>query len=423
MGADIDAAGRLVENENARAGHQRSRQHDLLLVAARQLANRFVRVGRRDAEGLDHFLRQPLLLTVREAAQPAALGLQPKDDVLTHAELGEYALRLAVFRAKRHPMAQRLPRRVRRDPRAADFDASGIGPNGAEDELGDFCPPRSEEPSEPHDLAGPERQVERSHDAPPPKPLRQKDRLTLGAVGQSFEPLLGLLEFASEHQRNQLEPRKLGGRAFADEAAVAQHRYPIGDLVDLVQEVGDEDDRDAAAFQVADDLEQELGLVGVEAGGRLVQHQHPRVVLERARDGDQLLDGKRKGAERPLDIDVDPEPLEPLPGEAARRAPGDQPEPARLTAERQIPGHRHGRDQIDLLIDCPDAQRARFARRIDLDRAAVDADFALVASDRAGHDLDEGGFAGPVLAHQRVHFAGLDAEIDAIERPDARKRL
>ena len=30
---------------------------------------------------------------------------------------------------------------------------------------------------------------------------------------------------------------------------------------------------------------------------------------------------------------------------------------------------------------------------------------------------------GPVLAHERVDFAGLDAEIDVIERPHAGKRF
>ena len=72
------------------------------------------------------------------------------------------------------------------------------------------------------------------------------------------------------------------------------------------------------ALEVAQDLEKKLDLVGVEARGRLVEHEHPRVVLERAGDRDQLLDRHRIGAERPLDIDVDVEPLQPLAGEASR---------------------------------------------------------------------------------------------------------
>ena len=69
--ADVDAARGLVENEDARIGDERARKHDLLLVAARQLADRLVRVGRRDPQRLDHLLRQLLLLVVREP--PAAI--------------------------------------------------------------------------------------------------------------------------------------------------------------------------------------------------------------------------------------------------------------------------------------------------------------------------------------------------------------
>ena len=95
----------------------------------------------------------------------------------------------------------------------------------------------------------------------------------------------------------------------------------VGDRVDLIDEMGDEDDREAARLQIAHDLEQEFGLVGVKAGGRLVEHQHPGVVLERAGDRDELLDRDGIGAERPFDVDVDVEPLQPLARELARRAP------------------------------------------------------------------------------------------------------
>ena len=94
----------------------------------------------------------------------------------------------------------------------------------------------------------------------------------------------------------------------------------------------------------------------------------------------------------------------------ARLAPRDQPEPARLAAERQVLGHRHRRDEIDFLIDRADAERPRLAGRADLDRVAVEADLALVAAQGAGHDLDQRRLAGAVLAHQRVDFAGLDPE-------------
>ena len=128
-------------------------------------------------------------------------------------------------------------------------------------------------------------------------------------MGARFEPLLGLLELAPEHHRNELQPRQLRSRGRPDQPAVAQHRDPISDLIDLVEEVGDEDNRDAMGLEIAHDLEQNLDLVGVETGGRLVEHQHPRVVFKSARNGDQLLNRQRIGSELLLDVDVDLEPL------------------------------------------------------------------------------------------------------------------
>ena len=238
-----------------------------------------------------------------------------------------------------------------------------------------------------------------------------------------FEALLGLHELAPEHERDQFQPRQFPGRRRSDEATVAQHGYAIGDPVHLIEEVGDEDDGDAAAFKIAQDPEQELGLVGVEAGGRLVEHQNPRVVFERARDRDQLLNRDRIRAERAFGVDVDTEPREPLARDGARRAPGNQAETARLAAEREVLGHRHGRDQIDFLVDRAHAHRARLTGRADIDgRPSMRISPASPRS-RAGHDLDQRRLAGAVLAHERMHFAGLNAEIDAIERSHAWKRL
>ena len=218
-----------------------------------------------------------------------------------------------------------------------------------------------------------------------------------------------------------------GGRsavaADPDKAAIAQDRDAIADLVDLVDEMGDEDDRKPSAFELAHDAEKEFGLFRVEARGRLVEDEDPRVLFERARDRHQLLNGDRIGAEGTFDVDVDAEPLEPFLGAFARLAPRDQAEPARLPAERQVLRHRHRRDEIDFLVDRADAERARLPRSVDLDGVAVQANFALVPAQGAGHDLDQRRLAGAVLAHQRMDLAGIDPEIDAVERANARKGL
>ena len=58
--------------------------------------------------------------------------------------------------------------------------------------------------------------------------------------------------------------------------AVAQDGDAIGYLVDLVQEMADEDDADAARGELAHDAEQDRNLVTVKTRGRLVEDQHPR---------------------------------------------------------------------------------------------------------------------------------------------------
>ena len=75
LDADIDAARRLVEDEHARIGEQPAREDRLLLVAARQLADRLAQRGEADAQ-LSHRLRGQRLLdgAADDAARRDAVG-------------------------------------------------------------------------------------------------------------------------------------------------------------------------------------------------------------------------------------------------------------------------------------------------------------------------------------------------------------
>ncbi len=89
-----------------------------------------------------------------------------------------------------------------------------------------------------------------------------------------------------------------------------KHRRPVAELEDLVQPVADEEDRDAAVAQAADDREQALDLVGRERRRRLVEDQDARVDRERLGDLDELLVGHRQAADRRADVEPDVELLE-----------------------------------------------------------------------------------------------------------------
>ena len=65
--AHVDAARRLVEDQEFRLRRQPARQNDLLLVAAGKLADRLARIRRDDPQRGDHLLRDFFLLLVRRA--------------------------------------------------------------------------------------------------------------------------------------------------------------------------------------------------------------------------------------------------------------------------------------------------------------------------------------------------------------------
>ena len=57
------------------------------------------------------------------------------------------------------------------------------------------------------------------------------------------------------------------------DAAVAQHHDAVGDPRDLVQPMADVDEATPSRLELADLLEQQLGLLAAERRGRLVEDQ------------------------------------------------------------------------------------------------------------------------------------------------------
>ena len=79
MGADVDAAGRLVEDEEARLGGEPAGEQRLLLIAAGEKADGLFRIRRADVEELDEAVGDLVLPALRAAgaasrAAPGAPG-------------------------------------------------------------------------------------------------------------------------------------------------------------------------------------------------------------------------------------------------------------------------------------------------------------------------------------------------------------
>ena len=105
----------------------------------------------------------------------------------------------------------------------------------------------------------------------------------------------------------------VGPRIGHDPAAGDDHR-PGADRLDLLEDVGRDHDR-LVAGHLGDQLAHPVLLVRVQAVGRLVEHQHGRIVHDRLGEADPALEALGQGLDRavrhllelgPRDRRVDP---------------------------------------------------------------------------------------------------------------------
>ena len=72
-----------------------------------------------------------------------------------------------------------------------------------------------------------------------------------------------------------------------------------------------------------------------------------------------------------------------------------------------------------MLIHCGNAGGLRIPGPLEVDLLAVQIHFTLFCLVNPGDDFDECGFAGAILAHQCMHFSGLQLELNFVQRLDA----
>ena len=171
---------------------------------------------------------------------------------------------------------------------------------------------------------------------------------------------------AAQHRLHEVDAQQLFREVLADEFAVAEHRHAVADLVHLIEEMRHEQDRNTALRKITDHAEQFADLVEVEARRGLVEHEDPHVCGDRARDGDQLLDGDRVRAQRGGGVDVETEIRQRLTRFAPHPTPIDAAPSTRLPPEGDVLGDGDIRQQVDLLVDRADAGQLCIMRRPEL---------------------------------------------------------
>ena len=141
----------------------------------------------------------------------------------------------------------------------------------------------------------------------------------------------------------------------------------------------DEDHGHTFPREVSQDLEELAGLLRRQDGRRLIENQYVRAAIESLQDLDPLLlaDGDRLDAR--LRVDREVERSRELSHALARGAVVEQePRLRRLGGEDDVLGHRHDRDQHEVLVHHADAAADRVLRRVKAGGLTLDQDLTLV---------------------------------------------
>ncbi len=229
---------------------------------------------------------------------------------------------------------------------------------------------------------------------------------------------------AADHQLGQAA---LGGALGGDRRdlhAAPQHGHAVGDLQHLVELVRDQDDGGAARAQLAQHLEQLERLLRRQHRGRLVEHQQARVAVERLQDLGPLLHADAdvlhpRGRDRPAGRSG-------RTVRATRRSASAMSmngAAAGLGREDDVLGHRHHRDQHEVLVHHADAGLDGVGAGGEVLGRALEHDLALVGPVQAVQAVHQRRLARAVLAEQRVHLARPHVEIDAVVRGEVAEAL
>ena len=277
---DVDAGCRMAEHEHARVGGQGSAHHRLLLVAAGKLAGILPGIADLDLQPGDHRVRQLTPPRRRRRNRPAAQPMQHRQrDVLLDRKIAAEACRVPIVRhvARRRPRVPDRPRPARSGLPLTDMrPAAGVRAvrrsPAASSDLPDPARPASPTRSPartridtsctaPVDRNG----VDVEHDRAGAGLSNVGSRLPLARRAPGDRALCGLARerrptiAATSSSSAEVADRRLG-----DQPAVAHDRHPLADLVDLLQMVGDEEERDAGALQPGDVIEELPDLARLE---------------------------------------------------------------------------------------------------------------------------------------------------------------
>ena len=291
---DVHACRRVHQDQDGGLRAERRAQQYLLLVAAAQLAHRLADGRARDAE-LGALLFGEAAAGLAVDQQPAGQATQRGEaDVVLDGHAADQTGLDAILRYQGHPGAHggvRVPA-IGPDLSILELDPAGPVMVMARQTQRDPTGAGSGVAGEADHLAGPQPQRERIGVPGTVQPFGLEH--DGGVLGSLSTPVAGLLRqllsgaVVTDHGRDHVGRAEVRSPSVQDICTVAQHRHRIADLWDLVEVMGDEQERDAPLAQLVDPVHQRLDLAGHELRRRFVEDDEPRALSQCPDDLDHL---------------------------------------------------------------------------------------------------------------------------------------
>jgi hypothetical protein len=194
----------------------------------------------------------------------------------------------------------------------------------------------------------------------------------------------------------------------------------VGDLEDLLQFVGDEDDGFALLHQRRDGQEELLGLLRGQHRRRLIQDQNVGLAIQRLDDFHALASAHRQVSHRGLGVNLQAvlarESTDTL---NCGLAVQDEAVAHDFGAQHDVLRHGHHRNQHEMLVYHADTLGDGVAGSFDLHLFSIQEDLPFVRRIQAVQDVHQGALASPVLAQQGMDLPFLQLEINVVVGEDA----
>ena len=246
------------------------------------------------------------------------------------------------------------------------------------------------------------RRIGRRGDRRPEALEHGRDRVAVGALGRLY----------LERRAPDLGLERLRRPAGHDLAAV-DDREVVGEHVGLLEVLRRQEDRDAVVARQARHLLPHVGAaLRVEPGGRLVEEEDARVMHERERQVEPALHAARVAADLAVRRVGEADALE---QRVAARAPLG----LRHALERGLEAHvlAAGEQRVERRLLERRADLAPHRGAVLHDVAPGHARGARGGRQQRGEHQHGGRLAGAVGPEEAIDLAGLDPQVDAVDRP------